>query len=94
VELELSTDRAAALVVRQAHAAGWRAWLDGVRVPVQQAGERHLGIAVPEGRHHVRLAYRPPGLAAGLTVAAAALVTLAVLVWPVRFGPLSPRAPD
>jgi membrane protein YfhO len=56
------------LVVRQSHARGWRAWVDGVPAPVVRANGKHLAVAVGAGRHQVRLQYVAPGRRAGLVV--------------------------
>jgi hypothetical protein len=77
-EYEVEAERGGDLVVRETHARGWRAWVDGAAAPVRLAEGRYRAVAVPAGRHRVRFAYAPPGLRAGLVVtalsAAAALV--------------------
>jgi hypothetical protein len=67
------------LVVRDSFARGWRAWVDGEPTPVRAAEGRYLSVAVGAGRHRVRFAYSPPGLAAGLVVSALSLAAAAAL---------------
>jgi hypothetical protein len=77
VELEVETDAAALVVVRDAYADGWRAWVDGNPAELLRADGRHRAVRVPAGRSQVVLAYRPPGLLPGLTVSVlAACLTL------------------
>jgi hypothetical protein len=71
---DVEADGAAILVMRGNHARGWTASVGDQRTPVLRAGERHRAVAVPEGRHRVRLEYRPPGLRAGLALMAAGAV--------------------
>jgi hypothetical protein len=68
------------LVVRDSHARGWRATVDGRAVPVNRAGERHMVVALPEGRHDVAMVYEPPGLPIGVGVFAASLVLVVALL--------------
>lgn len=75
LDFTVEADRATVLVVRDAFAPGWRAWVDGAPTPILRADGRHRAIAVPRGMSSVALAYRPPRLAAGcgVTLAAAAV---------------------
>lgn len=66
IELEVESDRETVVVLREAYAPGWRAFVDGRQVPVLRADGRHRAVAIPAGRCHVVLSYRPPGLVAGL----------------------------
>jgi hypothetical protein len=68
------------LLLRDAYARGWRAWVDGRETAVRRAGDgRHQSVALPPGRHHVRLSYAPPGLRGGLAVTVLSLAAAAVL---------------
>jgi hypothetical protein len=78
-EYEVEAERAGDLVVRDSHARGWRAWVDGVEAPVRKVAGKHRALAVPVGRHHVRFAYSPPGLRAGLLWMAVSVVAAAAL---------------
>jgi len=61
---------------------GWRATLDGRAVPVLRADYAFQAVAVPAGRHRLRLDYRNPLVAAGVGVS---LATLALWVLAVRW---------
>ena len=58
VRAVLLCDGPCLLVLARPWAPGWRARLDGARVPVQRANLAGLGVAVPKGEHAVELAYR------------------------------------
>jgi hypothetical protein len=58
------------LTVRDRWMPGWTATVDGVPQDPKPSLWRELDV--PPGRHVVRWEYRPPGLAAGLAVGAAA----------------------
>jgi hypothetical protein len=76
IELQVEADRPTVVVVRDACAPGWSATVDGERTPVLRADGRHRAVAVPAGASRVVLSYRPPGLTAGLLVAAASALLL------------------
>jgi hypothetical protein len=67
------------LVLVDAYDPGWRATIDGRPAPVQRANVAFRAVAVPAGRHHVRLAYRPPAVALGLGLSALGATMVAVL---------------
>ncbi|MCC6671475.1 MAG: hypothetical protein IT458_10460 [Planctomycetes bacterium] len=56
------------LVLADAIAPGWEAWLDGASVPLLPADLAFRAVAVPEGSHEVLLRYRPTWLTLGLPV--------------------------
>jgi hypothetical protein len=47
---------------------GWRAFVDGEETPVLRANINGRAVRFPVGRHTVKFAYTPPGLAAGLAL--------------------------
>ncbi len=49
----------ALLVLRDSWYPGWRATVDGVRVPIYRANGCFRAVVVPEGDHDVRFIYRP-----------------------------------
>jgi hypothetical protein len=65
---EVESNASGYLVVRDSHARGWRAAVDGVSAPVLRANGKHRAVAVPAGRHEVVLEYHPPGLLPGLAI--------------------------
>lgn len=68
--LEARFPRAGWLVLMEAFAPGWRAFVDGRPVPVLPANGLFQAVAVPEGIHTVRWVYRPDslGLGGGITL--------------------------
>ena len=72
------------LVVRNGWDEGWSATLDGRSVPVLRTDRFLQGVALPPGRHDVRLTYREPAIGTGLALSAIAwlgfLVALLVVV--------------
>jgi len=79
-EVDADLQRDAYLVLVDAYDPGWRAIIDGRSARVHRANMAFRAVAVPAGRHHVRLEYRPPALARGLALSALGLSALAVLV--------------
>jgi hypothetical protein len=85
-----SPDRA--LLVHSANfSEGWRARVDGVATPVYRVDGLLQGVEIPEGRHEVRLEYRPGAFVCGvaLSLIAACLVGVA-LASPARREPVVP----
>lgn len=68
------------LSVNMIHSDGWKAYVDGVNVPVYKANGVFLGIPLEKGTHAVRLEYTSPMLAEGIAVSAAGLVVFIVLL--------------
>ena len=79
--IEASVDAAAPglLVVSERYDPGWRAQLDGREVPVHRADAIVMGIAVPQGRHEVRLRFVPAGFVLGSLCAVSTVLALAGL---------------
>ncbi|HET7291166.1 MAG TPA: YfhO family protein [Vicinamibacteria bacterium] len=76
-EVEVAAEGGAGyLVVRDSHAPGWRAFVDGSAAPLLRANGRHRAVPVPAGRHVVRFEYHPPGLRLGAAVSTLGLVLL------------------
>jgi hypothetical protein len=76
LDSELSADGYVVLV--DGYDPGWRAWVDGRRVPLLRANVAFRAVAVRAGRHTVEMAYRPAAALAGLAVSG--LTCLALLV--------------
>jgi hypothetical protein len=82
IEAEVSAPRPGLAVVLDPWFPGWTATVDGRPAPLARANFAFMAVPVPEGRHLVRLSYRPTQLGRGLAVAgAAALLLVAVLAW-------------
>ena len=79
LEFEVDSTAAATLVVRDAWAPGWSARVDGRDAPLRLVEGHYRGVDVGPGRSRVHLLYRPPGLAAGLALAALGLAFWSML---------------
>jgi hypothetical protein len=80
VRISVDTSRPAIVVVRAAWDRNWRATVDGRPVDVLRTDFLLQGIAVPAGRHDVRLVYRDPALFLGLALSGLAWAILAVAI--------------
>jgi hypothetical protein len=80
IQMQVEADRPTTVVVRDAYAPGWRAWVNGRAAPVSRVDGRHRGVEVPAGASRVELRYRPPSFVPGLVLT---LVSgaVAVLLW-------------
>ena len=83
---ELTTDTAAPamLFLRTPFSLYWRATIDGEPVRVVRALGQFSAVAVPAGRHAIRLAYAPTGVGSSLMFAwliIAGLAGVAVATW-------------
>jgi uncharacterized membrane protein YfhO len=88
----VETSAAGYLVLVEAYDPGWTASVDGEPVRVHRANYAFRAVAVPQGRHTVRLRYRPRPVVLG---SVASVVTLAAaVVWfaRLRAGDLRPAA--
>lgn len=65
------------VVVSDSHWPGWRAYIDGKRVETRDANHAFIGIFVPQGRHKVRLMYRPEAFTRGRNVTFVTLLGVA-----------------
>ncbi len=78
VRIEAEASVPSILLVRNAWDEGWSATLDGRSVPVLRTDGFLQGIALPPGRHDVRLTYREPAIGTGLALSAIAWLGFAV----------------
>ncbi|HET7293287.1 MAG TPA: hypothetical protein VFM88_12740, partial [Vicinamibacteria bacterium] len=62
IELEVEVDAPATVVVRDAVAPGWRAFVNGAAAPIRTVEGHYRGLDVDAGRSRVSMRYRPPGL--------------------------------
>jgi hypothetical protein len=81
-EVRISVDAAgpALVVVRAAWDRNWRATVDGRPAQVLRTDFLLQGVAVPAGRHDVRLVYRDPALFRGLALSGLAWSILAIAI--------------
>ncbi|HEX9289530.1 MAG TPA: YfhO family protein [Anaeromyxobacteraceae bacterium] len=78
----LTAPRAGIAVVLDPWFPGWTATVDRAPAPIARADFAFMAVPVSEGRHALRLRYRPTQLARGVVVAAlTAAMLLAALAW-------------
>ncbi|MFQ5791487.1 MAG: YfhO family protein [Acidobacteriota bacterium] len=68
VELEVDTLRAGYVILADTFRPGWQAEVDGKAAPVLRAQHALRAVAVAEGRHRIRFAYRPPSFYTGMVL--------------------------
>jgi len=80
-ELRVRTrfERAGLLVVSQSFDPGWKARINGERVPLERVDHALSGVFVPAGEARVELEYAPDSLRIGLCCAALAALACAAL---------------
>jgi hypothetical protein len=83
---EVDADRETDLVVLEGFFPGWHATVNAQEADVLAVG-RHRAVRVPRGHSTVTMAYRPPGLGAGLGLGGAAAVLITFLWWRDRLRP-------
>jgi uncharacterized membrane protein YfhO len=66
------------VVISECSWKGWRASIDGARVPLHRANAAFLAVLVPAGDHDVRLVYRPTSFLRGRAISLATLGALMV----------------
>lgn len=76
LQADVTSDGTAYLVLKQAWYPGWRASVDGRRVPIYRADLALQAVAVPPGRHTVVVDYQPATPLVGAAVSLAGLVFL------------------
>jgi hypothetical protein len=75
--LDVRAEGPGLLVVAETWDRGWSALVDDIRAPVLRVEHARIGVRLPGGFHRVELRHRPPGLVAGLVLAAAGALLLA-----------------
>ncbi|HEX7489908.1 MAG TPA: YfhO family protein, partial [Anaeromyxobacteraceae bacterium] len=82
LQATVSAPRDGVAVVLDPWFPGWRATLDGAAVPLARANYAFMAVAVPAGRHQLRLEYHPTQLGRGVLVGAGTLaLLLGALAW-------------
>jgi Bacterial membrane protein YfhO len=66
------------VVISECAWKGWRATIDGKRVPLHRANAAFLGVFVPAGRHSVHLRYLPGSFVLGRAISFATLGAIVV----------------
>ncbi len=78
VEIDVDAPRAGLLYCSESLMKGWTATIDGRETRIVHANFAFRAVEVPEGRHRVRLSFRPPGLVTGLLLSAVGLIVVAL----------------
>jgi hypothetical protein len=93
VVTSVEASRPALVALAEQYDSGWRASVDGVRVPVVPVDGLLVGVEVPAGVHTIELVYRPPHwtLAWCLTLVGLLLTAALAIVDVVRGRRGSPR---
>jgi hypothetical protein len=73
------TGRPGWIVMADNYAPGWHVTVNGRDAKLVRADYTLRAVAVPAGRSHVALRYRPPGFALGLIISGITLVSLLIL---------------
>lgn len=80
VALQTSTETEQLLVFAERYHPGWRASVDGQRVPVLRVYGDFMGAVVPAGGHTVHFSFRPLSMRIGMGISVAGLLA-AVMVY-------------
>ena len=59
---------------------GWSAFIDGEKVPIQQANVKYMAIEVPKGNHEIVWTYETPLLRVSLFVSLFSLILLVAIL--------------
>ncbi len=82
LELSARSSAPGLLVVSQAYAEGWNAYVDGERVDVPRTNHALQGVPLPAGEHEVVLKYEPRELRIGLwSTGLASVAMLGIWGW-------------
>jgi len=83
VGMELGIEAAAETVIATSIPAspGWRADMDGRRLPLVVYNHAFVAFRVSPGRHRVRVRYAPDSFRAGAAISLATLVACSVIAW-------------
>ena len=96
IEIDASMGGPGLVVVSESYDPGWRATVDGARVPVHPCDIALMAVPVPGGVHRVELVFRPRTWTLALLLSAAglaAMIVLAVAGGPQRRSRRDLRAP-
>ncbi|HET8773140.1 MAG TPA: YfhO family protein [Thermoanaerobaculia bacterium] len=74
--LDAAMERDGWIVISETAWKGWRAYVDGRRVAMQNANASFLSVHVPAGRHTVRVVYWPESFVTGRAITFATLAAL------------------
>lgn len=78
--VDIMHNRSQTLLVRVPYGEGWHATVDGDSVPIERADIGFMALPLNEGSHTVRLEYKTPHLASGITLSAIGILSSVVYV--------------
>ena len=81
IEGRIDTAAPGYLVFQMPFERGWRAFVNGERVPTTRVDVGLLGLHLPAGEHRIVLRYLPPTLLIGGPISALALLILVFARW-------------
>jgi uncharacterized membrane protein YfhO len=83
LQLKVTTEQPALLVLAESYYPGWMAWVDGAPAEIYRTDIAFRGVAVPAGSHTVRMEFRPAILpiSMAVSVGTAGLLGLCWLGW-------------
>ncbi|HNY40029.1 MAG TPA: YfhO family protein, partial [Bryobacteraceae bacterium] len=81
VELETDAPGRQFLVSSEAFYPGWKAWIDGREAQLLPTNTGFRGLAVPAGRHSVRMEFQPGLFYVSAAVSAVSWLLLALIAW-------------
>jgi hypothetical protein len=76
IQSDVTTDSPALVFFGDSYSPGWRAIVNGMQMRILIANYNFMAVAVPAGRSHVVLEYKPQSFAIGLMCAAVGAVLL------------------
>jgi membrane protein YfhO len=79
VRIEADADSSTLLMLNDANYPGWRAYLNGKRVPILKADYLFRGVVLPAGRNVLEFAYEPTSYRLGALVTTGTLASLALV---------------
>jgi len=82
LELAVESRGTSLLVMSETAYPGWKAWLDGKPTPIYDADLAVRGVVVPDGRHALRMEFRPAILAISIGISlATAMLLITLTLW-------------
>jgi len=81
LQLKVSAEQPALLVMAESYYPGWMAWVDGTRAEIFRTDIAFRGVAVPAGSHTVRMEFRPVILPISIAVSVGTAGLLALFWW-------------
>jgi hypothetical protein len=79
--VDITADRSAWFFVADANYPGWRATLDGKRVPLFSAQLLGKAVAIPQGRHRLEIAFVSSTFIAGLSITVVSVFAVLLVLW-------------